>query len=134
MPQGASFAGARLQRPAAHDSRLTFSSASSRLPRIRKLETERAAEKAAFEAVRARQGEGGSRLVGFAHSTAEYAEHVFKQDTVGLQTKEQFAEKARLLSQLALLWLPLTPPPAARQRRARVGGAARASGARKRRG
>jgi len=100
-----------LQRPATHDSRLTFSSASSRLQRIRKLETERAAEKAAFEAARARQGEGGSRLVGFAHSTAEYAEHVFKQDTVGLQTKEQFAEKARLLSPPALLTLPLTLPP-----------------------
>ena len=37
--------------------------------------------------------EGGSRLVGFAASATEYAEHVFKQDTVGLQTKEQFTEK-----------------------------------------
>jgi protein FAM50 len=39
--------------------------------------------------------EGVSRLVGFASSNVEFVEHAFKQDTVGLQTKEQFAEKAR---------------------------------------
>lgn len=39
--------------------------------------------------------EGASRLVGFASSNVEYVEHAFKRDTVGLQTKEQFAEKAR---------------------------------------
>ena len=39
--------------------------------------------------------EGVSRLVGFASSNVEYVEHAFKQDTVGLQTKAQFAEKAR---------------------------------------
>ena len=39
---------------------------------------------------------GESRLVGFASSNVEYVEHAFKQDTIGLQTKAQFAEKVRL--------------------------------------
>jgi hypothetical protein len=39
--------------------------------------------------------EGASRLVGFASSNVEFVEHAFKQDTVGLQTKAQFAEKVR---------------------------------------
>lgn len=42
-----------------------------------------------------REARNGTRLVGFAASNLEYVEHVFKQDTVGLQTKEQFAEKVR---------------------------------------
>ena len=47
------------------------------------------------QALKAGNRDNGSRLVGFAASNSEYVEHVFKQDTVGLQTKEQFAEKAR---------------------------------------
>lgn len=36
-----------------------------------------------------------SRLVGFASSMEQHVELAFKRDTIGLQTKEQFAEKAR---------------------------------------
>ncbi len=54
-----------------------------------------AAETQALKAGSSSRG-NGTRLVGFASSNVEYVEHVFKQDTVGLQTKEQFAEKARL--------------------------------------
>jgi hypothetical protein len=52
--------------------------------RIRRLEDERRAERAAFDAAqKARDArEGGTRLVGFAAGTAELAEHAFKQDTV----------------------------------------------------
>lgn len=42
-----------------------------------------------------RESRNGTRLVGFAASNLEYVEHVFKQDTVGLQTKQQFVEKVR---------------------------------------
>ena len=42
-----------------------------------------------------RESRNGTRLLGFAASNLEYVEHVFKQDTVGLQTKEQFVEKVR---------------------------------------
>ena len=47
-----------------------------------------------------------SRLVGFASSMEQHVELAFKRDTVGLQTKEQFAEKVRLKP-------AITPPCAA---------------------
>jgi protein FAM50 len=50
-----------------------------------------------LQALKAKSEARGTRLVGFAASNLEYVEHVFKQDTVGLQTKEQFAEKVRAL-------------------------------------